>query len=125
MDPDSDPDHSQNLITWSLSHLGHILKISSKSLYKFLSYLSLKITEDPDSDPNHSQNLITSSFYHFGHILKILSKSVHKFLSYLFHKQTDGQTNPDENITTLAEVIKPMYQFYGICCSFLSLAVLL
>ena len=61
--------------------------------------------EDPDSDPNHSQNLITSSFYHFGHILKILSKSVHKFLSYLVHKQTDGQTNPGENITSLVEVI--------------------
>ena len=61
--------------------------------------------EDPDSDLNHSQNLITSSVYHFGHILKILSKSVHKFLSYLVHKQTDGQTNPDENITSLAEVI--------------------
>ena len=64
--------------------------------------------EDPDSDPNHSQNLITSSFYHFGHILKILSKSVNKFLSYLDHKQTnkqtDGQTNPGKNITSLAEV---------------------
>ena len=44
MDPDSDPDHSQNLIAWSLSHLGHILKISSKSVHNFLSYLSLKIT---------------------------------------------------------------------------------
>ena len=62
--------------------------------------------EDPDSDPNHSQNLITSSFYHFGHILKIVSKSIHKFLSYLVHKQTDGQTNPGENITSLAEVIR-------------------
>ena len=74
MDPDSDPDHYQHLITCSLSHLGHILKISSKSLHNFLSYLSLKLhfmdPEDPD-DPDHSQNLITSSFYHFGHILKI------------------------------------------------------
>ena len=59
--------------------------------------------EDPDN-PDHSQNLITSSFYHFRHILKILSKSVHKFLSYLVHKQTDGQTNPGKNITSLAEV---------------------
>ena len=63
--------------------------------------------EDTD-DPDHSQNLITSSFYYFGHILKILSKFVHKFLSYLVHKQTDGrtdrrQTNPGENITSLAE----------------------
>ena len=59
--------------------------------------------EDPD-DPDRSQNLITSSFYHFRHILKILSKYVHKFLSYLVHKQTDGHTNPGENITSFAEV---------------------
>ena len=60
---------------------------------------------DPD-DPDHSKNVITSSFYHFGHILKILSKSVHKFLSYILftNKQTDRQTNPGENITSLAEV---------------------
>ena len=61
--------------------------------------------EDPDSDPNHSQNLITFFFYHLGHILKILSKSVHKFLRYLVHKQTDGQINPGENITSLVEVM--------------------
>ena len=95
-DPDGDQDHSQNLITYSFTNFSHILKISSKSLHRFLSYLSLKInfmdTEDPDSDPNDSQNLITSSFYHFRHILKILSKSVHNFLIYLVHKQTDKQT---------------------------------
>ena len=65
--------------------------------------------EDPDSDPDHSQNLIVSSFYLVRHILKISSKSIHKFLSYLVHKQTnkirDGETNPGENITSLAEVI--------------------
>ena len=44
MDLDSDPDHSQNIITCSLTHLGHILKISLKSVHNFLSYLSLKIT---------------------------------------------------------------------------------
>ena len=42
-DPDSDPDHSQNLITCFLSHLGHFLKISSKYINNFLSYLSLKV----------------------------------------------------------------------------------
>ena len=42
-DPDGDPDHSQNLITSSFTNFSHILKISSKSLHKFLSYLSLKI----------------------------------------------------------------------------------
>ena len=59
LDPD-DPDHSQNLITCSLSHLGHFLKISSKSTHDFLSYVSLKLyfmdPEDPDSGPDHSQN---------------------------------------------------------------------
>ena len=95
-DPDSDPDHSQNLITCSLSHLGHILKISSKSVHNLLSYLSLKLhfmdPKDPDN-LDHSQNLITSSFYHFRHIRKISSKSVHKFLSYLIHKQTNRRTD--------------------------------
>ena len=70
--------------------------------------------EDPDSDPNHSQNIIASSFYHFRHILKILSKSIHKFLNYLVHKQsdirTDRQTDPGENITSLAEVTIPIKQ---------------
>ena len=61
--------------------------------------------EDPDSDPDHSQNLIISSFYLLRYILKISSKSVHKFLSYLVHQYTNSQTNPGENITSLAEVI--------------------
>ena len=38
-DPDSDPNHSQNVITSCFYHFGHILKILSKSIYKFLSYL--------------------------------------------------------------------------------------
>ena len=38
MDPDSDPDLFQNLITCFLSYLGHILKIASKSVHNFLSY---------------------------------------------------------------------------------------
>ena len=38
-DPDSDPDHSQNLVISSFYHFGHTLKISSKSVGKFLSYL--------------------------------------------------------------------------------------
>ena len=45
-DPDchSDPDHSQNLIISSLYHFGHILKILSKSVCQFLSYLDHKQT---------------------------------------------------------------------------------
>ena len=69
--------------------------------------------EDPDSDPDHSQNLIISSFYLFRHIVKISSKSVHKFLSYLVHKQTDGQTNPGKNITSLAEGSKLTLSTFG------------
>ena len=34
-DPDSDPDHSQNLITSSFYQFGHILKILSKSVSVF------------------------------------------------------------------------------------------
>ena len=44
LDPDSDPDHSKNLITCSSHHLGHLLKMSSQSIHNFLRYLSLKIT---------------------------------------------------------------------------------
>ena len=40
LDPD-DPDHSKNVITCSLYHLGHLLK---QSIHNFLRYLSLKIT---------------------------------------------------------------------------------
>ena len=44
-DPDSDPNQSQNLITSSFYHFGHILKILSKSVHKFLSYLVHKQTK--------------------------------------------------------------------------------
>ena len=44
-DPDSDPDHSQNLIISSFHHFGHILKILSNSVCQFLSYLVHKQTE--------------------------------------------------------------------------------
>ena len=93
-DPHSDPDHFQNLIISSLYLFRHILKISSKSIHKFLSYLVhkqiwqpgsrwsrqwsrllpkaiclLKLhfldPENPDSGPDHSQKGIISSFYHF------------------------------------------------------------
>ena len=43
-DPDSDPDHSQNLIISSFYHFGHILKILSKSICQFLSHLVHKQT---------------------------------------------------------------------------------
>ena len=43
-DPDSDPDHYQNLITSSFYEFGHILNILSKSVCQFLSYLVYKQT---------------------------------------------------------------------------------
>ena len=43
-DPDSDPDHSQNLIISSFYQFGPILKILSKSVCQFLSYLVYKQT---------------------------------------------------------------------------------
>ena len=43
-DPDSDPDHSQNLIISSFYLFRHILKITSKSVHKLLSYLVHKQT---------------------------------------------------------------------------------
>ena len=43
-DPDSDPDHSPNLITCSSHHSGHLLKMSSQSIHNFLRYLSYYIS---------------------------------------------------------------------------------
>ena len=87
-DPDGDPDHSKSIITCSLYHLGHLLKMSSQSIHNFLRYVLLHFTdpEDPYSDPDHFQNSVISSFYLFRHILKISSKSVHKFFCYNVHK---------------------------------------
>ena len=53
-DPDSDPNHSQNLITSSFYHFGHMLKILSKSVHKFLSYLVHKQT---DGQTNPGKNI--------------------------------------------------------------------
>ena len=89
-DPDSDPDHSPNLITCSSHHLGHLLKMSSQSIHNFLRYLSYYISW---IQKIHIVIRITSkiqpfnsSLYLFRHILKISSKSVHKFFSYNVHK---------------------------------------
>ena len=43
-DPDSDPDHSKNIITCSLYHLGHLLKMSSQSIHNFFRYQSFYIS---------------------------------------------------------------------------------
>ena len=44
LDPDGDPDHSQNLIICFLSQSGHFLKNSSKSVHNFLSNVANRET---------------------------------------------------------------------------------
>ena len=75
-DPYSDPDHFQNSIIASFHLFRHILKISSKSVHKFLVILYTNTfgsldPHDPDSDPDYSQKLITCSLSHLRHFLKI------------------------------------------------------
>ena len=53
-DPDSDPNHCQNLITSSFYHFGHILTILSKSVHTFLSYL---VHKQPDGQTNPGENI--------------------------------------------------------------------
>ena len=108
VDPDNDPHHSQNLITCSLSHLGHILKISSKSVHNFLSYLSLKITLIQKIQIVIRITPKIESFLPFT--FSDISWKFHQNLSTSFwvilftKKLTNPQTNPGENITSLAEV---------------------
>ena len=57
-DPDSDPNHSHNLVTSSFYHFGHILKILSKSVHKFFSYLVQKQTNgQTDGQTNPAKNI--------------------------------------------------------------------
>ena len=57
-DPDGDPNHSQNLITSSFYHFGHILKILSKSVHKFVRYLVHKQTDgQTDGQTNPGENI--------------------------------------------------------------------
>jgi len=56
-------------------------------------------------DPDRHQNLIICSLAHCQPSLKISCKSVWKFLHKVANRQTDRQTNKDNYITSLAEVI--------------------
>ena len=70
----------------SLSHFRHLMKISSKSIHNFLSYLPLKNTWIQKIQTMiwiTPKSLSTSFLSHFGHVLKILSASVHNFSNYL------------------------------------------
>ena len=57
-------------------------------------------------DPDRRRNLIVCSLSHCQPSLKISCKSVWKFLRKVANRQTDRQTNNNENITSLAEVTK-------------------
>ena len=57
-DPDSDPDHSQNLIISFIYLFRHTLKISSKPVHKFLSYLVYKQTDGLTDGPRRKHNLL-------------------------------------------------------------------
>ena len=63
-----------------------IMKISSKSVHNFLTYLSLKITF---YGSRRSRSLPKLNHFFLLPFPKISSKSVHKFLIYLVHKPTE------------------------------------
>jgi len=70
-----------------------------KFLQKFL---------DPDLDPDYDRNLIVSSSGHAPPFRRILRKSVE--YSCIILLSANKQTNADENITSLAAVIR-RYKF--------------
>jgi len=51
--PDSDPDHHQNLIICSLAHCQPSLKISCKSIWKFLPKVANRQTNKFPTEPRH------------------------------------------------------------------------
>ena len=57
------------------------------------------------SNPDHHQNLIIGSLAHCQPSMKISCKSVLKFLRKVANRQTNRETNNDDYITSLAEVI--------------------
>ena len=60
----------------------------------------------PDKYADHHQNVMAASLDQTTTLIKFSCKSIQEFLA---NKQTNKQTDPGENITSLAEVIK-------ICC---------
>ena len=77
-DPDSDLDHSQNRIFSFFYLFRHILKISSKSVHKFLSYLVHKQTHkltNPQTNPDEN---ITS----LAEVIIMLSEKFYSYSKY-------------------------------------------
>ena len=64
LDPDCYPDHPQNLISSSSSHFRHFLKISSKSVNKFLSYAANKQTHKQTNKGCQKRNLLSGGKYY-------------------------------------------------------------
>ena len=89
-DQESDPNHSQNLITSSFYHFGYILKILSKSVHKFLSYLVHKQrNKQTDRRTNPGEN-ITS--------LAEVKMTPNQCIVLEFYAQTEEQTYTTYNI---------------------------
>jgi len=59
----------------------------------------------PDGDLDLQQNVIIRSLAHYQPSVNISCKSVQKFLRKVADSQTDKQTNNDDYISSLAEVI--------------------
>jgi len=104
--------------------LRHVLPVppSGESIWMNVRYpfsVSPNIDESrkqslyPDVDPDRHQNLIFYSLAHCQPSLKISYKSVWKFLRKIANKQTktDRQTNNDDYISSLAEVIKQLRNY--------------
>jgi len=73
-----------------------------------MHYTSRPISLYPDGDPDRHQNLIICSLAHCQRFLKILYKSVRKFF-FCAKLLTDRQTNNDDYISSLAEVLMRVY----------------
>jgi len=70
---------------------------------------SRKQSLHPDGDLDHRQNLIICSLAHYQHSLQISYESVPKFLRKVANRQTDD----DENIASLMEVINKVIHLYS------------
>ena len=75
----------QNLMACCLYHPQSFMKISSKSIHKFLS----NMLTDRQAAHGSLPNLMACYLYHPQSYLKISSKSIHNFLSNPANRQTN------------------------------------
>ena len=96
--PDCYLDHPQNLISSSSFHFRHFLKISSKSVHKFLSYVANKQTNKPTNKPTNKQtNQQTNP------VKKITSQKIVSNLKKNSTYNCSSKTRTQLLITTLKE----------------------